>query len=353
MISLPSRYEKVVKVLPGGGMSDTILCEDSNLGRQVVVKSLKAGVSAKKLQDELSALAAIRSKHVVQVLDVIPSADGKTIVGFVEEFIDGAELEALSAGYGEKTALAALYPIACGVADIHAHGRVHRDIKPDNMRVDSHGTLKIFDFGLAKLDGGAGTSQLYFSKGYSAPEVFEQDADGKHNFTKAVDVFAFGATAWWVLGGGTIPAGLKKIPPALDEINFNAFTALPGPVAAILNACMNAKPQKRPSMADIKALVAKYISRNEHRLLLTDGTNEYRVDRTKKTALLSGNNSGLSIEYDGVDFVVRSVTGVVMANNVPVAIGDTITGSVVIVLGGQNTYRLSITADLSHPEVIL
>lgn len=333
-------------------MSDTVLCEDENLSRQVVVKSLKTGVSPKKLQDELSALAAIRSKHVVQVLDVIPSADGAAIVGFVEEFIDGAELTALVAGYDEKNALAALYPIACGVSDIHAHGRVHRDLKPDNMRVDSHGTLKIFDFGLAKIDGDTGTSQLYFSKGYSAPEVFDQDSEGKHNFTKAVDVFAFGATSWWVLSGGTIPAALTKIPPSLGGIDFGDFAPLPTPVAAMLNACLHEKPQKRPSMEEVRALLAKYILRNEHRLLLTDGTNEYRVDQTKKKASLSGNNSGLSITYDGIDFIVSDITGVVMANNMTISDGDTITGSVVIVLGGPGTYRISITADLSHPEVI-
>jgi serine/threonine-protein kinase len=67
---------------------------------------------------------------------------------------------------------------------------------------------------------------------------------------------------------------------------------------------------------------------------------------------LSGNNSGLSITYDGIDFIVSDITGVVMANNMTISDGDTITGSVVIVLGGPGTYRISITADLSHPEVI-
>jgi len=39
-------------------------------------------------------------------------------------------------------AMRKLYPIACGVADIHAHGRLHRDLKPDNMKVDSEGNTK-------------------------------------------------------------------------------------------------------------------------------------------------------------------------------------------------------------------
>lgn len=44
MISLPPRYAKVLKVLDGGGMSDTCLCEDSHLQRRVVVKGLKPGI---------------------------------------------------------------------------------------------------------------------------------------------------------------------------------------------------------------------------------------------------------------------------------------------------------------------
>lgn len=57
MINLPPRYSKIIKHFTVGGMSDTLLCEDSNLKRQVVVKSLKSGIESQKLIDELSALS--------------------------------------------------------------------------------------------------------------------------------------------------------------------------------------------------------------------------------------------------------------------------------------------------------
>jgi len=59
MISLPFRY-KPLKELAGGGMSETWLCSDENLKRNVVAKTLKPGISKSKLLDELSALSAIR-----------------------------------------------------------------------------------------------------------------------------------------------------------------------------------------------------------------------------------------------------------------------------------------------------
>ena len=65
--NLPKRWT-VINPLTGGGMSDTMLCFDSHLRRQVVFKTLKPGTSQKRILDELAALSAIRSDHVVQLI---------------------------------------------------------------------------------------------------------------------------------------------------------------------------------------------------------------------------------------------------------------------------------------------
>lgn len=352
MISLPPRYS-LIKELDGGGMSDTLLCNDDHLKRKVVIKSLKPGIAPHRLMDELSALAAIRSKHVVQVLDVIKDVTTGSVVGFVEEYIDGGPLESDTPS-DEQESLRAIYPIAAGICDIHSHGRVHRDIKPDNMRYDSEGTLKIFDFGLAKIDGSVGTAQLYYTEGFSAPEVFTKDASGKHNFTKAVDVFAFGATCWWVLNGGVLPKELLGVPPSLPCADFHTLSpALPGAVADALNACLSADRSKRPEMSIIRDLIGRHLMRGAHRMLLTDGSGEYRMDATNPKVSLSANGAVLDIAYDGLDFTVKAVSGIVLMNNLPLTVGQNITGSVVIVMRKDGAYDSSITADLSYPEVIL
>lgn len=352
MIALPSRYT-LKSVVPGGAMSDTLLCCDQHLGRDVIIKSLKPGVEPYRLMDELTALAAIRSKHVVQVFDVVRAPDG-SVIGFVEEYIDGGPVVFAPPGISPVDAMRLIYPIAVGVAEVHSHGRVHRDLKPDNMRYDSGGTLKIFDFGLAKIDGAIGTSSLWFTAGYSAPEIFQKDSTGKHNFTKAVDVFAFGATACWLLNGGALPGGLMSVPPTLPCFDFASLTvSLPAPVTSLLNLCLAANSGLRPSMDEVCRVLSKTLLAGSHRMLLTYGSTEYRLDASNTQASLSANGGSVQIKYDGMDFLVTAVSGPVLINNLPVKPGYVMSGSTVIVLGAQGGQRTSVTADISHPEVIL
>lgn len=151
MIALPTRYA-LKAALTGGGMSDTLHCRDTVLKRDVVIKALKPGIAPHRLLDELAALSAIRSRFVVEIYDVIRDSNGD-VIAVIEEFLGGPSLAACAAGYVATDALRALYPVAAGIAQVHAHGRVHRDIKPENMKFDDEGQLNIFDFGLAKLAG--------------------------------------------------------------------------------------------------------------------------------------------------------------------------------------------------------
>jgi eukaryotic-like serine/threonine-protein kinase len=72
-------------------MSDTIVCTDLHLERTVIVKTLKPGADSKRILDELAALQAIRSKHVVQIYDVIRDSKGN-IEAIVEEYLPGNDL---------------------------------------------------------------------------------------------------------------------------------------------------------------------------------------------------------------------------------------------------------------------
>ena len=334
-------------------MSDTWLCEDSNLKRRVVIKAVKTGVSPGKLIDELSALSAIRSKHVVQVLDVIYDSSGD-ICAFVEEYIEGQALTC-PALPNRAAALKLLYPIACGVADIHEHGRLHRDIKPENMKFDSEGTLKIFDFGLAKLESNPGTSVLYYSAGFTAPEAFHKNAKGVHEYNKAVDVFAFGSTALWLLNQGNLPPEFHALPSTIPTTgcDFSKLTPkLPSPVSDILNATLSVAPATRPAMATVRDILGRYLSQNTHRMLLTYGSNDYVLDASNRDTTLTYPPAKVSIHYDGLDFVVTEVAGSVRINNIPAAVGTLLKGASVIVLSAPGGGRVSITADVSHPEVM-
>lgn len=352
MIKLPQRYGKIIKTFTAGGMSDTFLCYDAHLQREVVIKKLKSDLDYSKLVDELVALSSIRSKYVVEILDVI-SENGK-LVGLVEEYLPGAGLIPLVGGSSNLDIIKSLYPIAAGVAAIHAHGRVHRDLKPDNMRYDSEGQLKIFDFGLAKDANNPGTTVLYFSDGFTAPECFIRSDAGLHTFDFSSDVFAFGCIAIWLLNGGTILPELKglspQISPTFSFTNLSRF--IDKNTNDLLLSCLNADASLRPTIFDVCTYLGNEILRNRHRMMLTFKGKQYVADASRTSVTMTVFANSISVLYDGIGFTISAVSGLVSINNLPAQVGQKVTGSTVIVLG-SGVGKASVTCDVSHPEVML
>ncbi len=334
-------------------MSDTLLCEDAHLQRKVVVKSLKPGIAPHRLVDELSALSAIRSRYVVQVFDVI--VDGGQPIGFVEEFLSGSEIQPCSASTATTAdALKLLYPIAAGIADIHAHGRVHRDIKPDNMRYDAERHLKIFDFGLAKLGSSSGTKSLYFSDGFTAPEAFAKDASGLHNFDYSLDVYSFGCVAVWLLNGGALLPSMSGFTPTIPKsFSFQTLPVKVGvPTGELLLECLSPDPAARPTMETCRAHLADELLRDQHKMTLTGVKNQFILDKANRICNIKANGCTISVIYDGISFIVSACSGNILINNSPASAGKALVGSTVIVFRGVGT-PISVTCDVSHPEVML
>jgi eukaryotic-like serine/threonine-protein kinase len=353
---LPPRYAKE-KSLHGGGMSDALLCNDTHLDRLVVIKALKPDTDPKRLLGEIRALQAIRSRHVVQIYDVLRDSKGG-VYALVEEYIEGDDLTGLAPPPDADGLLKLLYPIANGIAEIHAHGHIHRDIKRQNMKFDGEGCLKIYDFGLSKEDtASASTVGAFGTPGYMAPELFLSDADGTTKITSAVDVYAFGATAI-ALSLGTLPKGLKDLPPKLPaaDADFRKLAQkLPPEIADLLNGCLDASLAKRPQMQSVANALSRYILRGKHRALIGLGGRVYTLDANNAVVDLSVQGQGsLRIAYDGLQFVVSNITGHVAINNKAAVSGVALPGACVIVLGAPYPNpRTAITVDVSHPEVTL
>ena len=355
-LKLPTRYKPTGTTFDGG-MSDAILCDDLHLERKVVIKTLKNGVDTSRLLDELAALQSIRSKHVVQIFDVIRNLDG-TVAAIVQEYIPGNDLTKLSPPSTADEVLKVLYPIAEGIQDIHSHGRIHRDIKRQNMKYDAEGCLKIFDFGLARDESGASTEGSKGTPGYMAPELFESTKSKTVTFSSAIDVFAFASTALAILLG-KVPNGLRATPPSLPctEADFTKLAVkLPADVANELNRCLSASPKDRPKMRQIAEILALHLLRDQHRALLVTGGTTYTLDASQKAVELAVKDRGtIHLSYDGLRFVVTHVGGDVSINNMAISNGFVLPGSCVIVLGSPDlgSRRIFITVDVSHPEVVI
>jgi serine/threonine-protein kinase len=348
---IADRYELVGASFVGG-MAAVWPCHDTVLQRKVAIKVMPGSAEKRRIRDELGALLKMRSNHVVQVYDVLNLNKDLAIV---QEFIEGQDLFDASLAPKDKSEyMKLLWQIASGIADIHDVGVIHRDIKPNNMKIDPEGVVKIFDFGLARDEGpSAATLGFVGTPGFAAPELYSHHV----TFTAAVDTYAFGATALF-LGLRDLPRALTHRPPELTSADY--FSTLPfklsTDVIAILNACLEKAPPNRPAMREVSSLLAKHLLHNRHRALIVfDGKASY-LDVTRPSVVLRLSSIGeVGIRYDGFNFVVDSVSGEVFINNAPVTAGNRLPGACVVALGSseRKAARRYITFDLSHPEIVL
>ncbi|HTY12523.1 MAG TPA: serine/threonine-protein kinase [Bacteroidota bacterium] len=177
---------------------------DETLHRRVLLKVLHRHLAhdeqlRERFVREARACAALRSEHIVQVYDLTEVEGAPAIV---MEFVDGRSLKELIEEGSERTfALAsktALHVLR-GLSVAHAQGIIHRDIKPGNIMVATNGTIKVSDFGLARLAVSSTMTTegiLVGTPAYLAPEQIR----GEQPDARA-DLFSLGATVIEVLCG--------------------------------------------------------------------------------------------------------------------------------------------------------
>ena len=199
-----------------GGMGTVWLAErgDGRFDRRVAVKFLKvalAGHGGERFTREGRILARLTHPHIAQLIDAGVSTSGRPYL--VLEYVDGEPIDR----YCDRLALDVdarlrlFLLVLDAVAHAHANLIVHRDIKPSNVFVRDDGSVKLLDFGIAKLlddEGGSGMSTIQTGEGggamtpeYAAPEQMTGDP-----VTTATDVYALGVLLY-VLLTGCHPAG--------------------------------------------------------------------------------------------------------------------------------------------------
>jgi serine/threonine-protein kinase len=155
---------KIVSALGKGGMGEVYLAEDTKLGRKVALKFLSAEFvgdnwAKRQLIKEAQAVAMLDHQNICPVYG-IEEDEGHSYI--VMQYVEGETLsELIRAQRPDPTQVLALAKQIVGaLAEAHAHGIIHRDIKPKNIMVTPGGQVKVLDFGLAKtmqkkgLDGG-------------------------------------------------------------------------------------------------------------------------------------------------------------------------------------------------------
>jgi serine/threonine protein kinase len=351
--TLPPRY-----VLDGdsghGGFSDVIYYNDTHLERKVAIKTVRDKNETARLDDEITALLQLRSKHVVQVFDIVKDNDS---FGIIMEYIDGDDL--FTSKYHSQSSihlLKVLWQIASGIYDIHKARLIHRDIKPNNMKLDSEGIVKIFDFGLSRNAGlEARTVGFKGTQGFSSPEQYTH---AEVSFTPAIDIYAFGVMALF-LAKDSIPQPLLAMPPRKVPVNaFDCERLNPyPPLKLMFEKCLEQNPTNRPSITEIQNEIGKYLLFDKHQAIAVMNGTSYILNSSSKSVKLGfGNIGSFEIHYNGFDFILKNVLGEVFVNNTPAQSDNEIPGACVVGLGSSSRpyyERQFMTFDVSNPEVTL
>ncbi|MEZ5238906.1 MAG: protein kinase [Microthrixaceae bacterium] len=244
-----------------GAMGEVYGGHHLRLGRAVAIKRLPQGFSAdpevrQRFGAEARVLASLDHPHVVPVYDFVESED---LCVLVMQALPGGTVWERFVGEGVSMTTACAIALATCAGLSHAHERnvLHRDVKPDNLMFDEHRQLKVTDFGIATVLGGAGTlatetGEVIGTPAYMAPEQADGSAVGP-----PADVYAV-ATMLYELLSGRLPFSeegdaMDLLRRRLGEPPLDIAQAAPGvpaPIASVVMRGLERDPTARPRSAE-------------------------------------------------------------------------------------------------------
>jgi len=258
------RYE--IKESLGGGMSRVYRAWDTVIGRTVAIKVLtEEGCKDPEVKERFLWEARLAGKvahdNVIHIYDFGEDEEHRPYM--VMEYLGGEDLRhAILGGHtGDlRNKLNIALQIARAIEYIHSQNIIHRDIKPDNIRIVPSGAVKLIDFGVAKSHGHTLTRHGYVigTPCYMAPEqVRGEDA------TKLVDVYAFGALLFELLVGvrpfpGDLPVEAVFYRILHEPLDLGPLHQcdVPKPICDLINRCAAKNPAERPkSISDVVATI--------------------------------------------------------------------------------------------------
>ena len=256
---LDNRYELLERV-GNGGMAVVYKARCHRLNRLVAVKILKPDLGGdadfrRRFHDESQAVAMLSHPNIVSVYDVSHSNELDYIV---MELIDGITLKQYMQKRGVplnwREALHFTIQIVKALGHAHSRGIIHRDIKPHNIMVLRDGSIKVTDFGIARLIGGSHstlTQEALGSVHYISPEQAKGSRiDGRS------DLYSAGVVLYELLTGRLPFEGETPVSVAIQHINSIPISPrelnpdIPEALEAITMKAMAPKVDQRYSSAD-------------------------------------------------------------------------------------------------------
>ena len=258
---------RIVQILGQGGFGITYEAEQVALNRRVAIKEffmkeycerdgstshVTLGTSGSKdlvskfrakFVREAQMIAAFNHPHIIKIYDVF---EENGTAYYVMEYLEGDSLSAKVQKEGPMSveqAKAYIREVGQALSYIHQRNCLHFDVKPSNIMLDNDGRAVLIDFGVSKHYDKAGqqtsSTPVGISKGYAPLEQYQQTEIS--SFTPATDIYALGATLYYLLTG-TVPPGASEI----NEDGLPSHPSIPEQLYKAIETAMQPRRKSRP-----------------------------------------------------------------------------------------------------------
>lgn len=288
------------RLLGNGGMGEVREAVDGATGGTVAVKTMLPRVDdaegAKRFAREVVATGRVNSRYVVGLLDSGTHEDSAYLV---MEYVEGSSLDRLlreGRSWSVPETVLMLWQLAKGLAHAHADGILHRDVKPGNIMVVGEKEARLCDFGIAKLLGDHGATDLtgtgvIGTPAYLAPERWESGAVD----TTLSDMYALGCVAYELLSGRH-PFARERVGGDLRELHAHARPRplhtlrddIPHALQRLVEALLAKQPEARPSSDFTAAVLEAPPLRALGESRAADRLREYAAESDRRLAVADG-----------------------------------------------------------------